>query len=76
MSTSQLLDDSTVRLTVHMQQSRTSRVRASPQATEDLIVLGSRGRGAMRSDMFGSTVNSVLDEAAIPVAVLRDEAIR
>lgn len=42
----------------------------------ELLVLGSRGRGAMRSGMFGSTVNSVLDEAAIPVAVLRDEAAR
>jgi nucleotide-binding universal stress UspA family protein len=42
----------------------------------DLLVLGSRGRGAVRAGMFGSTVNSVLDEAAIPVAVLRDDAMR
>jgi len=39
-------------------------------------VLGSRGRGAVRAGMFGSTVNSVLDEAAVPVAVLREDAIR
>jgi nucleotide-binding universal stress UspA family protein len=42
----------------------------------DLLVLGSRGRGALRAGMFGSTVNSVLDHAAIPVVVLRDHAIR
>jgi nucleotide-binding universal stress UspA family protein len=42
----------------------------------DLVVLGSRGRGAVRAGMFGSTVNSVLDEAVTPVAVLRDGAIR
>ena len=42
----------------------------------DLLVLGSRGRGAVRAGMFGSTVNSVLDDAALPVAVLRDDAMR
>lgn len=36
----------------------------------DLLVLGSRGRGAVRAGIFGSTVNSVLDAAAIPVVVL------
>ncbi len=36
----------------------------------DLLVLGSRGRGALRSSLFGSTVNRVLDEAAVPVAVI------
>lgn len=37
----------------------------------DLLVLGSRGRGAWKSGLFGSTVNSVLDEADVPVAVVR-----
>lgn len=37
----------------------------------DLLVLGSRGRGALRASVFGSTVNSVLDAAVIPVAVVR-----
>ncbi|MEO6122284.1 MAG: universal stress protein [Ilumatobacteraceae bacterium] len=36
----------------------------------DLLVLGSRGRGAVRARLFGSTVNSVLDEAVIPVVVI------
>jgi nucleotide-binding universal stress UspA family protein len=37
----------------------------------DLLVLGSRGRGALRAGVFGSTVNSVLDRAVVPVAVVR-----
>lgn len=37
----------------------------------DLLVLGSRGAGALRSGLFGSTVNSVLDHAAVPVVVVR-----
>lgn len=36
----------------------------------DMLVLGSRGRGAVRSRLFGSTVNAVLDEAVIPVVVI------
>lgn len=39
----------------------------------DLLVLGSHGRGALTAGLFGSTVNSVLDEAATPVAVIRHE---
>jgi nucleotide-binding universal stress UspA family protein len=37
----------------------------------DLLVLGSRGRGALASHLFGSTVNSVLDTCAVPVVVVR-----
>ena len=37
----------------------------------DLLVLGSRGRGAVVSGLFGSTVNSVLDQCAVPVVVVR-----
>jgi nucleotide-binding universal stress UspA family protein len=33
-------------------------------------VLGSRGRGALRAGILGSTVNAVLDEASVPVAVI------
>jgi nucleotide-binding universal stress UspA family protein len=36
----------------------------------DLLVLGARGRGRMRSGVLGSTVNRVLDEVVVPVAVL------
>ena len=40
----------------------------------DLLVLGSRGRGAVASRLFGSTVNSVVDQAAVPVVVVREGA--
>jgi nucleotide-binding universal stress UspA family protein len=53
-------------------------VEASPTAAllgtvrdGDLLALGSRGRGALRAGVFGSTVNSVLDRAAVPVVVVR-----
>jgi len=38
----------------------------------DLLVLGSRGRGALRAGVVGSTVNSVLEAVAVPVVVVRD----
>ncbi|MCY7299829.1 MAG: universal stress protein [Ilumatobacteraceae bacterium] len=37
----------------------------------DLLVLGSHGHGGLRSRLLGSTVNSVLDSAAVPVVVVR-----
>lgn len=37
----------------------------------DLLVVGSRGRGAIRTGLFGSTVNSLLELADVPVAVVR-----
>lgn len=37
----------------------------------DLLVLGCRGRGAIMSSLFGSTVNSVLERCAVPVVVVR-----
>jgi nucleotide-binding universal stress UspA family protein len=39
----------------------------------DLLVLGSRGRGAFAANLFGSTVNTVLDRCAVPVVVVRGE---
>jgi nucleotide-binding universal stress UspA family protein len=37
----------------------------------DLLVIGSRGRGALTAGLFGSTANAVLDAAAIPVVVVK-----
>ena len=39
----------------------------------DLLVLGSRGRGAVVAGLFGSTVNSVLDHCGVPVVVVRGQ---
>jgi nucleotide-binding universal stress UspA family protein len=38
----------------------------------DLIVVGSRGRGAVKAGLFGSTTNSLLDRSALPVVVVRE----
>ena len=40
----------------------------------DLLVLGSSGRGALASAIFGSTVHAVLEQAAVPVIVVPREA--
>ncbi len=40
----------------------------------DLLVMGSNGRGGLRARLLGSTVNSVLDHAAVPVVVVRPTA--
>jgi nucleotide-binding universal stress UspA family protein len=37
----------------------------------DLVVVGWRGRGAVRAGLFGSTVNNVLEQSAVPVVVVR-----
>lgn len=36
----------------------------------DLMVLGSRGRGAFKETVFGSTVNSVVERSSVPVVVV------
>lgn len=41
----------------------------------DLLVLGSHGRGGLRARLLGSTVNSVLDSAAVPVVVVRPTTV-
>jgi nucleotide-binding universal stress UspA family protein len=37
----------------------------------DLLVLGSRGHGAIMAGLIGSTVNSVVERSAVPVVVVR-----
>jgi nucleotide-binding universal stress UspA family protein len=41
----------------------------------DLLVVGSRGRGALAENLFGSTVNSVLDRCVVPVVVVRGASL-
>jgi nucleotide-binding universal stress UspA family protein len=37
----------------------------------DLLVLGSKGHGAIHSTLFGSTVNTVLDHCTVPTVIVR-----
>jgi nucleotide-binding universal stress UspA family protein len=37
----------------------------------DLVVVGSRGHGAIMAGLIGSTVNSVVERSAVPVVVVR-----
>lgn len=39
----------------------------------DLVVVGSRGRGAVATGLFGSTATAVIERATTPVAVVRHQ---
>jgi nucleotide-binding universal stress UspA family protein len=39
----------------------------------DLLALGSSGRGAIAANLFGSTVNAVLDRCPVPAVVVRGQ---
>ena len=42
----------------------------------DLVVLGSRGRGAVRSMFFGSVARTVAERSEVPVVVVRAPTTR
>ena len=41
----------------------------------DLLVVGSRGRGPLRSALFGSTTNSLLETSPVSIVVVRDRDV-
>jgi nucleotide-binding universal stress UspA family protein len=48
----------------------TELLKRAAAADEDLIVMGSRGRGAVRSAVLGSVSHFVLNHATIPVLIV------
>ena len=48
-------------------------LKRAEAADHDLIVMGSRGRGAVRSAVLGSVSHYVLNHAHVPVLIARDE---
>ena len=47
-------------------------VQRAAAANHDLIVMGSRGRGAVRSAVLGSVSHFVLNHAKVPVLIVHD----
>ena len=50
----------------------TELLKRAAAADEDLIVVGSRGRGAVRSAVLGSVSHFVLNHATVPVLIVHD----
>jgi nucleotide-binding universal stress UspA family protein len=50
----------------------TELLKRAAAADHDLIVMGSRGRGAVRSAVLGSTSHFVLNQATVPVLIIHD----
>ena len=51
-------------------------IRQIEQGDHDLVVMGSRGRGAVRSALLGSVSHYVLDHSPVPVLILHAERSR
>jgi nucleotide-binding universal stress UspA family protein len=67
-------DDISVRTVLSEEPIRAAIAREIEAGRHDLVVLGSRGRGAVRSSLLGSVSHSVLNHSPVPVLIVHDAA--
>ena len=66
----QVPDDVPVRTVVTRQPIRPALIRQIKAGRHDLVVIGSRGRGAVRSALLGSVSHYVLNHSPVPVLII------
>jgi nucleotide-binding universal stress UspA family protein len=66
-------DDVPVTTVLTEQPIRTALIRQIEAGNHDLVVMGSRGRGAVRSALLGSVSHFVLHHSLVPVLVVHAE---
>ena len=66
----QVPDDLPVRTVVTDKPVRPALIRQINDGHHDLVVMGSRGRGAVRSALLGSVSHYVLDHSPVPVLII------
>jgi nucleotide-binding universal stress UspA family protein len=63
-------DDVSVTTILSCDPIETALIRQAEKGNHDLVVMGSRGRGAMRSALLGSASHYVLHHCAVPVLIV------
>jgi nucleotide-binding universal stress UspA family protein len=67
-------DDLPVTTLLSDQPIRTALIRQIKDGQHDLVVMGSRGRGAVRSNLLGSVSHYVLHHSHVPVLIVHVES--
>jgi nucleotide-binding universal stress UspA family protein len=69
-------DDLPVTTVLTRQPVLSALIRQIKDGQHDLVVMGSRGRGAVRSALLGSVSHYVLNHSPVPVLIVHDEQSR
>jgi nucleotide-binding universal stress UspA family protein len=67
-------DDVSVTTIISSEPARPALLRQLEQGDHDLLVMGSRGRGAVRSVLLGSVSHYVLHHSPVPVLIVHAES--